>query len=82
MHANRNGKRDLTKSETAVHAQKKTLPVGRGGQAEPERRPAPMVGSLRELRRSATLAGNLAEGGESITSRERRELCKTGRLAF
>lgn len=33
MHANRNGKRYLTKSKTAVQAQKKTLLVGRGGQA-------------------------------------------------
>lgn len=33
MQANRNGKRDLTKLKTAVQAQKKTLAVGRGGQA-------------------------------------------------
>lgn len=32
MHAHRNGKGYLTKSKTAVQAQKKTLLVGRGGQ--------------------------------------------------
>lgn len=86
MHANRNGKRYLTESKTAVQAQKKTLAGGErraGGRQSRDLRRWPVL--CKSSRRFATPAGDRAvpaKGGESITSREWREIFETDLFAF
>ena len=76
MHANRNGKRYLTKSKTVVQAQKKTLLLGRGGQAgaraETGSNDGRLLARAKEVCNTGWKSGSFCKGGREH-NRQRME---------